>query len=382
MNKLLKITWYACLALLAGCIEPYDPKVDNREINLLVVDGFINTSGVTTIKLSRAQTLTTKGGPPPETRAVVFIEEEGGRRYPLTEGAAGTYASAPLQLTPGRPVRLHLTTAGRREYASDYSRALVTPPIDSISFRAGEGKLRLYVNTHDALDQARHFRWSYEETWEFTSRFESQLMYRNNALVPRTDNIYRCWGSELPSTIVLGNTLRLSRNVVAEQPLTVLLDTSPKLFIKYSVLVRQYAVTPEEYAYWELLRKNTEQLGTLFDPLPSQLTGNVRSLSDPAEQVLGWVGAQSMTEQRRFIDRNDLPAGWPLVSGYEGCPLDTIPKPKVFPEPTLEEIIRSFSFGMMVPISYNLTADEYYYSTVDCLDCRKRGNNARPSFWR
>ncbi|MEJ7664694.1 MAG: DUF4249 family protein [Hymenobacter sp.] len=57
---------------------------------------------------------------------------------------------------------------------------------------------------------------------------------------------------------------------------------SSKLYYLYSILVRQYALTPEEFAYWDKLRKNTENLGTLFDPLPSQLSGNVHRLTMPA----------------------------------------------------------------------------------------------------
>ncbi|WP_165822125.1 DUF4249 domain-containing protein [Hymenobacter edaphi] len=364
---------FRCLAFgglgwLAGCIEPYEPPREARDANLLVVDGFINSAGVTSVRLSRTQSLSAKGSAPAEKQARVFVEEENGARYPLREGVAGTYTSGALLLPAGRLVRLRLTTAQGREYASGYTRVLHTPPVDSISSVIGADKrLRLLVNAHDDANEIHHYRWSYEETWEFKSRYRSYREFRNGRLSYRSEDIQHCWGSEKPSAIKLGSSLHRSPNAASE-PLTVLLDTSPKLSSKYSLLVRQYALTPEEYAYWVELRRNTEQLGTVFSPMPSQLTGNVHSLSDPAEKVLGFVGAQSVTEKRIFIDRNDLPPSWPLVTGYENCEL--------YENGTLN----LFVDGRYTPVDEGPPGG-IYYGTTDCIDCRTRGTNVRPDFW-
>ncbi|GAB3861026.1 hypothetical protein GCM10028822_39870 [Hymenobacter terrigena] len=39
--------------LLAGCTDPYLPEAVQNPPSYLVVDGYINSKGVTTIKLSR-----------------------------------------------------------------------------------------------------------------------------------------------------------------------------------------------------------------------------------------------------------------------------------------------------------------------------------------
>ncbi|MCR5888801.1 DUF4249 domain-containing protein [Hymenobacter sp. J193] len=310
--------------------------------------------------------MSTKAAPPAEARASLYIEEEGGRRYQLTEGTAGTYTSAPLMLTAGQRVRLHVLTAKQREYASDYTSVLVTPAIDSLSWKIDGNRLRIVSTAHDDLEAARHYRWSYQETWEFRSRYRSYLEYRNEKLVDRTEDIEHCWGSEAPSTILLGNTLNLSQNVASVQ-ITELFDDSPKLPIKYSIQVKQYALTPEEYQYWEELRKNTENIGSLFDPLPTQLTGNVHNVADPTEPVLGFIGAQSVTEQRIFIDRAELPPTWPVVTGYEACGLYTTLSSSLFADAKYVAIAKGDS-GI-------------YYSTAECIDCRERGVNVKPAFW-
>ncbi|QJX45919.1 DUF4249 domain-containing protein [Hymenobacter taeanensis] len=368
MNIWLRV-YAIMLALLVGsCIEPFEPKVADAPSSYLVVDGAISTQGVSTIRLSRTLGLGQGGKAPVEGKARVYIEEASGRQYPLTEGPVGTYSSAALSLTAETGVRLHFTTSSGREYVSDYTPAKYTPPIDSVSWKIGDQGLQIYVNAHDETNATRYFRWSYEETWEFRSRYASYLEYKNKKLVDRQEDINHCWGQEAPSTITLGNTVRLSRNVVSEQPITLLPERSTKLITKYSILVRQYALSLEEYTYWEALRKNTESIGTLFDPLPTQLTGNVHNLTDASEEVLGFVGAQSVVEQRIFIDRSDLPPSWPRVTGYESCPLDTA---------TSEDL---FADGKYTPIAMDKAG--IYYSTTECIDCRKRGVNVRPSFWK
>ncbi|WP_180754427.1 DUF4249 domain-containing protein [Hymenobacter sp. DG01] len=381
----------AGLALLAGCIEPFAPDVVQASANYLVVDGSINSQGVSNIRLSRTQSLNQGGPPPPETQARIYIEEEGGQRYALAEGLAGTYTSAALALRPGTRVRLHLTTADQKEYVSEFAAARSTPPIDSVSWQAGSSGVQLYVNAHDDSRQSRYYRWSYEETWEFTSAANSVLEYQNGRLVDRKEDIYHCWASETSTTIKLGTTARLSQDVVSRQPLTLLPPTSGKLRFKYSILVKQYALTAEEYTYWELLRKNTEDIGTLFDPLPSELTGNIRCLTDAGEKVLGFVGVQSVTEKRLFITPEQLPGDWRFRTGYEGCyPLDTIPQftttPTSGPQPSPEQVIDFFRTGIAIPVNVLYKRGNptpyYLYETVECIDCRRRGTNVRPRFWQ
>ncbi|RAK67045.1 DUF4249 domain-containing protein [Hymenobacter edaphi] len=364
-------------AATAGCVESYKPEAISKPVNYLVVDGFINTNGVTSIRLSRTTALDSNKPVPAETRATVTIEEEGGARYPLTEGAAGTYTSANLRLGAGRRVRLYIKTAGPREYASDYTTAKQTPPIDSVTWRADARGLQLYVNAHDATDQTRFYRWDYEETWEFTSARPALYEYRNNRLDVRTSDIYRCWRTEKATAMQLGNTKRLAHDVLREAPLLLLGPSEERLRYRYSILVRQYAQTEEESTYWELLNKNTEQLGTVFGPMPSQLTGNVRCLSNAEEPVIGFVGAQSVTEKRIFVARNQLPQGWTAVTPYDNCTnYDTIPDPLSGRPLPLDH----FRDGNFIPVDA-LGGGSWLSSTPACVDCRTRGTNVRPSFW-
>ena len=128
------------------------------------------------------------------------------------------------------------------------------------------------------------------------------------------------------------------------------------------------------------LKKNTESIGTLFDPLPTQLTGNIQCINNPSEPVIGYIGAYSIEEKRIFISKKELPENWKTITGYENCTrLDTV-------DNTPEDIAAQFGAEGSIPV-YELLSQRgpgvigYLYSTKTCIDCRVRGTNVRPAFW-
>ena len=86
------------ILLLAGCRQTYDPKVEAKNIRLLVVEGFLNSGqGPTNIRLSRTSDLkdtTIK----PELGAQVSVEGDNGSSFALTDNTNGDYNIAQLNL--------------------------------------------------------------------------------------------------------------------------------------------------------------------------------------------------------------------------------------------------------------------------------------------
>ncbi|HEX8348727.1 MAG TPA: DUF4249 domain-containing protein [Hymenobacter sp.] len=372
--------FWCLLLLLPGCVDPYMPEAISSTKSYLVVDGFINSSGVTTVNLSRTSDISAAGLPPTESAATVYIEEEAGTRYTLRESPVkGTYTSVTsLTLDAAKKYRLHILTAARKEYVSDYVPVKITPPIDAITWQPTEAGLTFYVSSHDDTNATQYYRWEYEQTWEIRPLVFPDLESVNNVVRPITVPYpLACWISGKSTGIKQSRTTSLERDVISNYPLHSLTNTTDQLYYKYSLLVKQHAQTKEEYEYWELLKKTTENIGTLFDPLPAEVTGNVHCLSDDTEIALGYIGAHSLQEKRIFVSRVNVPTAWRLQTGYEGCiPLDTI---KV-------ENVRNFFNDNIVPVGEALSDTGgligYTYSTPNCVDCRRRGTAVRPSFWQ
>jgi hypothetical protein len=370
------------LLALAGCVEPYAPALVDANANLLVVDGFINGNGRTRIKLSHSVNVGA-ATVPTEKGAKLFVVDNVGARYALTELVGGRYQSDSVQLNPARQYQLRLTTAAGVAYASDLVPLKVAPPIDRLSFRRDGSQVLLLLSAHDAQGQSRYYRWGFTETWQFHAAYESKLEYYPppiNDVAGRTTPIYTCWRTEQAGSIRQGSTANQAQDMLLDFPALILSARAERFTIRYSALVSQYTETPEEYAYYELLRKNTEAVGGINDPLPVQLTGNVHRVDGAAEPVLGYVGAHTVQQKRLFINTQDLnlPANWAFASAYPDCILQIGPagssNPSVIP-------IEYFNDPANPPTNPNGTPDFCFYSTPACADCRTRGTTTKPSFW-
>lgn len=384
------------LLSLASCVEPYAPEVIEAPTNYLVVDGSLNGNGVTTILLSRTANLAATASPAVEKGAKLFIVDNTGQRYSLAEKASGTYQSDSLVLDPNRQYQLRLTTANTAIYESTLVPLKVTPPIDQLAWRIDNTQVQVQASTHDATQQTRYYRWGAIETWEFTSAYRSALEYRNGGINSRITPIYTCWHTERNTSIRQASSASLSQDALANITLLTLPAQAERFKIRYSVLVSQYAETAEEFAYYELLRKNTEAVGSVNDPLPTQLTGNVHRVDAPNEPVLGFIGAHTVQQKRLFLNRQDLP---PRPDSYFDTPYQTcFTGREIFrnnPDSSFDyryPSTRIFDNPKSVPISLIIypSADDslaipiiqgYLGSSVECVDCRTRGSNTKPDFW-
>src|SRR5690606_31048582 len=145
--------------------------------------------------------------------------------------------------------------------------------------------------------------------WEVNSTYGSTMEYLNGKLIPRNPdvNIKYCWASANSSSILIANSERLAEDKITLMPIAYVAGNSEKLAHLYSILVKQYALTKEAYNYNEMMKKNTEKIGGIFDSQPSELKGNIICVSNPKENVIGWISAGTVTERRLFIGEEDKP---------------------------------------------------------------------------
>jgi hypothetical protein len=344
------------------------------------------------IKLSRTKLIDTSKSIAPETGAVVTIENDANATIPLTEIKPGTYAAPPFNLDPAHKYRLDIKTSNAKEYISDYVTVKNSPPIDSVGFAATALGMRVNVSSHDPSNATRYYRWDYSETWQFHSWFNSTYADDGGDYRTPETQIYHCFANDSSSTVVIASTTKLANDVLYQAPITTVDPASEKIETKYSILVKQYALTPDAYAFWQNLQKNTQQIGSIFDVLPSQSTTNIRCVTDPGELVVGYVSAGNVSYRRAFITKEQLPASYKTVYP-EVCEIDTVftyhppatPWEKVMTDDynqhtSLYTIVNGLYIPPANPYTGGPTA--YSYSTVFCVDCTIRGATKTPAFWK
>ncbi len=352
------------IALLASCKEAYTPPLKNADYNYLVVEGnIVAGNDPTFIHLTRTTTISDTSKAQPEKNATITVESEAGDSYPLYEQSAGIYTAPPLNINPGGKYRLHIFTSNGKEYASAFVPVIQTPPIDSVSWKVNEKQgVNIYVSTHDATGGAQYYRWKYVATWEHRGVDSSELVYENGMLRSRTaqEQIYRCWTIDSSGTIFLASTTGLSSNVVYEKEMVTIPYDAEEISWVYSILVTQYGLTKEAYQYWDNLKKNTEEIGSIFDPQPFADYGNITCITDPAEPVLGFISACSSQQQRIYIYWSQV--RWPL--SHAGC-LDTL---------ITKDFDQAFSGSAFLPVRI-IYMKGVEANLPECIDCRTQGGS-------
>ncbi len=369
--------WFCLLLLLCvgACRDRYNPPAVSINSSYLVVEGYLNGNGITTIRLTRTFKLADTARVIVEQNAQLRIESNGGQTYPLIAKGNGVYEAAQTSFDPDRQYRLYIRTSANKEYVSDYVAYKTTPPIDSINWKRNSDGVQLYVNTHDDQNKTIYYRWDYDETWEYHSAFYSNLDYKNHAIVRRDPNvnIFYCWGNDNSTRILLGSSAKLVKDVIFMSPVTLIPNASEMLSVRYSIQMRQYALSDKGYQYWQNIQKNTENLGSIFDPQPSEITGNIHSLSNPSELVIGYISAGTVQSKRIFISNSDV-GSWGFNSGCEQ-----------YFVPNIRDSLEFFlGPGANSPINEAMSptgAPGYNYASIGCIDCRLRGTNVKPTFW-
>jgi len=361
------------LAAFARCKQPYEPPAIREKTNFLVVDGIINSGQDSTIiTLSRTKSVTDSSFTIlPEVNANVAIEEENGTSFPLSSLGNGLYGIGPLNLDDNKRYRLRIQAAGSF-YSSDFVPVKQSPPIDSIGWEQPDN-LTFFVNTHDPANATRYYRWEYDETWQYETPYESVFIFENGQIRPRDSSelVHVCYRHTNSSDIILGTSAQLNEDVITHVPLLTIPRNSRKLELKYSLNVKQYALTEEAFKYWQLLKKNTEQVGTLFDAQPSQLIGNIHSESDPAEPVLGYVSVSSIQSKRIFLSTFSL-HNWEITP-EEICTARIVPG---------DSAIFYLSLDPSLGVAYLVSGGGVALSTHQCYDCTLLGGtNKKPSYW-
>ncbi len=397
-SKLL-LTCFLVIIMILSCQKPYLPPVVSSPGSYLVVEGAISGGGSmpTTIKLSNTVNLANTRISNPVTGATLVVENDQNSNLTLSEIAPGTYASSLPALDNARKYRLRIITKDKKEYLSDFVAVVNAPPIDSVSFKIVNNGVNIYSNTHDPKNITRYYRWDFQETWIIHANYFSYFKSNGDTVLSRdlvNDNIYQCWQSDTSSNIILNSSAKLTQDVIIDNPINFIKSTSEKLGTKYSILVRQYALTAEGYTFWENLKKNTEQLGSIFDAQPTQLSGNIHCITNPSEIVIGYLSAGNISSQRIFIKNSQLPT-WLATPVYSDCPLDSLlyeyipPGGKGAPINQVNENINYHkgATNPLIPVS-SITPPGgrkpigYTASYPSCVDCTLRGTNRQPSFWK
>jgi hypothetical protein len=368
------------LFMIAGCIEPFVPRLNSVAEDMYVVSGEVtDQEGFQTLSISKASSIT-KPKYIPAGGCLGTIEDDKGNEFSLEEYETGKYRVWIDQgyLIPGTSYRLRVTTPSGDEILSDFDRMPSCPAIDSVYYEREDiiapntgtnlKGLQFYVDVQGEENDSRFYRWTADETWEHHSPYPRTYYYdgTEHRIRPPDYTYSVCWSTMPVQGIFTLTTTNLVSNSYKMLPLHYVDNQTNRLLVGYSVLFTQHALSENAYDFWEKLRINSEKQGSLYEKQPLSVEGNLHNISHPETPVLGFFGSSSVTQKRLF------------VNGIQDLEIaDTHCSPEELGNGGWKSIdIWEY------PVYYILVNYKVFTLQQTCWDCRTHDNDIiKPEFW-
>jgi len=388
--------------ILTTCIEPYIPNIEGYQ-SLLVVDGLITDENASySVTLSR--TMQEEGTPVMVTDASVSISDDIGNTYIFENTGEGIYKSDKTLFTGsvGRTYTLDIATSEGEVFKSDPCLMYDVPDIDTVFFEKDEVLvnngtesdlgIQIYLRSKEG-DDSRYYRWEYDETWKFKVPTPSRSIYiAERNIIMNPDVREYCWKNRKSDEILINRTYPGDSKTIQKMPLTFIAsDKSDRLLLHYSILVRQFSISREEYDFWYNLSKVDVIGGDIFAAQPYSVSSNIHDVNNPDKKVLGYFQVSSVRQKRKEIPFSDV-VGLDLPYYHYPCiriedSPNILPWVAFNPPLTWDDIhymytTSGYTFVEPKYIHGTLNLDRLVFTKIECSDCSVTGSTVKPDFWK
>lgn len=370
------------ISLFAGCREPFEPEIENVQGGVLVVEGYLDSNGLESVlTISRTAPISGLESIIPEPGALVSLLADSGELYNLTELKDGKYLFK-QDIPENQSYRLEILLRNGEKYFSDPITPISTPDILDAGYIRDEEGVEVFLNTQ-GNEIADDFLWTYEETWIFRPVIRTPYIYRKDTKVvelrKEEEQIALCYKSETNPDLLLETSSRFEDQVVFRQTITEIPQDDERLMERYSILISQKSIPQEAVEFWETLKRNTDDIGSIFSPLPSIISGNLHLEGDETQPVVGFLSLGVIKQTRIYIDQKDV-FPWSFNDPeFDDCSISI--------EPIYigsSQYFSDFGTGSVLPareLMEGTTIVAYYSSTRRCSDCTLYANREKPDFW-
>jgi hypothetical protein len=239
----------------------------------------------------------------------------------------------------------------------------------------------------------QYYRWTYEETWKFKVPDPKKFNFNmaDSSITSVSDIKEYCWKSSKSNEILIYSNYSGQAGTVKKEPINFIAsDQSDRLLIEYSILVKQYSVSLNEYEFWDNLNQVNESGGDIFASQPFSVVSNIHNINNPGEQVLGYFQVSAVKQKRIFIPFSEI-AGLNLP--YYNYPCQRIEaKPSDYQMALGPLITWDFVYALFcVTSDYYFVEPEYVNGTnqlaemvfakPECANCELSGTSTKPDFW-
>ena len=314
VKGIVYIVFISCL-MTVDCVRVV--KVPVRNVPpMLVVQGLVTTSpGPYTINLSysgrytngyQAAVLDSQYFIPD---AKVVIRDDVGDSTTCSYAGFGNYLSDSVNFkgVVGRSYTLAVYLSNGRVYLSKPETLPAVAPIDSLTIGYDSAGLTFIqppplvatVNSHDPGGGPHYYRWSSfgyipRKSWGFPCNISD----------PPCNDPFVCTCEafcEQVNSVVSQVTLYSNQYTEGRQIIKPVYYSPVYWFGKHFMEIDQYSLTLTSYRFWEQYLEQTNRTGSILDPLPSPVTGNIYNAADSNDLALGIFSASGVFQKKLTV---------------------------------------------------------------------------------
>ncbi|MBT8309686.1 MAG: DUF4249 domain-containing protein [Flavobacteriaceae bacterium] len=410
-----------CVLLLCfSCVEEIPLESESEITNYLVIEATITDQLVKQrVQLSRTYGLEEEG-PQPESNATINVNVSNGVEYEFEETNPGIYESiSEFRALEDLDYSMQIITNSGTVYNSELEKLTPVSPINNLYVERGfdenglEG-VSIFVDTFNSDENSLNYRYEYEETYKIIAPLYSpqELVILNDdfdyppnffagdtvedimdfffLLQNRPEQEQICYNTVLSDEIILASTEELTNNDIDKFRVRFIGRNNYIMSHRYSILVRQYVQSQEAFEYYRTLSDFSLSESVFSENQLGFLEGNVFSVSNPDEKVIGLFQVSSVSEERVYFNYSDLFPGEVLPPYANSC--DDFFTPILLKEdffhniigsPVIDMLNQGFQFyDLTLSMDFNpFSVNPYVLVLESCGDCTVLGENIVPDFW-
>lgn len=357
---------------LTSCVEYFDPTIDPPEEQPIIIDALLTDELKNhEVTITRAKYIEDLGGNETIENAEVYMEDNDGTRFLFNHTKNGLYTSVDMFAGDQNLQYRLVVTIDSEQYLSEYESMPESATMTNLDTRFGfettqrepgvfsdEPRMKFFVDI-ELLDEESdsYFRFDWEATYavQTPDQGDSVCWQERELEYPSDLTIETCYATETPDGFL---KIFSTEGVITGKNINELevygIHPNKRFQSRYSPEITMYSISREAYEFWDQILNQNENAGGIFDPPFGPINGNIYSVNETSERVVGIFEVASVNKIRSFFTRPAVPIE--MRDYQRDCDLpttDTAGNPILIPRPFF------------------------------CCDCTQLANctNVRPDFW-
>jgi hypothetical protein len=299
------------IVIIAGCVDPV--IITNEEdTSKIVIDAmFTDNPDFNTVRISQSAGFSNDYpfvpfNAPVEGAIVRIFSNDKTSVFELAEIQPGLYKTAAAGIV-GQSYYVEVVLPDNAVYRSQPEKIPKRVSIDGLTFtmddeividQSSGSRVELkrfyfnvYANVNDPSDEKNYYLWQTSGTFEYFTLpvGDAPCMY------------CYCWATFAPliDHVSVFTDQYVDGGAFKHQIAHILYDRDTKFLAR----AHQFSIGERAYHFWNNIYKQQTTVGSIFDPMPQRIKGNVYREGDPGEVVLGFFTAAAVSSHQLLIKR-------------------------------------------------------------------------------